>query len=283
MKKFQHFLITRFNVKVNFSSSAGLDPEWLAHRFDLFDRFCYPSVRAQSNQNFQWLVYFDADTPDCFKAKISEYSKWQNFIPIFLSEPFTDEVNRSVILSYLDGQTDFLITTRLDNDDAICDKFIAIVQSHFAQQEMQFINLPNGYVWQDGKLYSFEYLSNPFMSLIECIRDRTVSGFKTVLCGSHTQVAKIGTLKQIKTEPSWLQVIHDKNVSNRVRGIRQPLTKLKGRFSIAENIEFYRDGSISYSVDKAMSLLKYPFNAIATRLPDNVKSGIRNLILPRAF
>jgi len=281
--QFQHFLITRFNVKVDFSSSAGLDPEWLKHRFDLFDRFCYPSMRSQRNQNFQWLVYFDVETPDFFKSKILRYSEWQNFIPVFLEERFTEEINRSTILKHLDEQTDFLITTRLDNDDAVSNRFTEMIQNSFAQQEMQFINLSNGYVWRDGRLYSFQYLSNPFMSLIEQIQDRTIDGFKTVLCGNHTQIAKIGTLRQIKTEPSWLQVVHEKNVSNRVRGIRQPLTRLKGKFAIAEEIEFHQENRVSYYADKALSILTYPLNEVAVRLPDNLKSSIKNLIRRWAY
>lgn len=277
MKEFQHFIITRFNVKVDFGSTTGLDPDWLEHRFDLFERFCYPSVRSQSNQNFKWLVYFDAETPEPFKSKILSYASWQNFIPVFLSEKFTDEVNRSIILRYLDSQPDFLITTRLDNDDAICRSFTGMIQSHFARQEMQFITLPNGYVWQDGRLYAFQYLSNPFLSLVERIHTGTSDEFKTVLCGSHTQVTKIGTLKQIRAEPSWLQVIHGKNVANRVRGIRQPLAKLTGKFTIAADTDSSQDSGLQYYTDKAFSILKFPFNEIALRLPDSLKGSIKSL------
>lgn len=277
LQEFQHFIITRFNVKVDFGTAAGLDPDWLKHRFDLFERFCYPSVRSQSNQNFKWLVYFDAETPEPFKTRILSYAAWENFIPVFLSEKFTDEVNRSMILRYLDKQADFLITTRLDNDDAICRSFTDMIQAHFARQEMQLITLPNGYVWQDGRLYAFQYLSNPFLSLTEQIHTRTTDGFKTVLCGSHTQVTKIGTLKQIKTEPGWLQVVHGKNVTNRVRGIRQPLAQLNGKFAIAETTDSSQDSGLQYYTDKAFSILKFPFNEIAVRLPDSLKNSIKSV------
>jgi hypothetical protein len=76
MSTFNHFILTRFNVKVSFAEpGAGLEPAWLLHRFELFDHFCYPSVRGQSNLNFKWLVLFDSNTPDSFKEKIAAYAR----------------------------------------------------------------------------------------------------------------------------------------------------------------------------------------------------------------
>jgi hypothetical protein len=64
MAGFHHFVLTRFNVKIGLGGGESVAPnlEWLVHRFDLFDKFCFPSVRNQSNLNFKWLVFFDVDT-----------------------------------------------------------------------------------------------------------------------------------------------------------------------------------------------------------------------------
>jgi glutaredoxin-related protein len=280
MAVFQHFILTRFNVKVDYSPARnGLNPEWLSHRFELFEQFCYPSVRSQSNQNFKWLVYFDSETPDDFKAKIKQYAEWQNFIPVFLDGQFSQEINRAIILEHLEKDTEFLITTRLDNDDAVAVNFVQTIQNSFARQPLEFLNLTNGYVWSNNRLYSFEYLHNPFMSLIEKVNLQASNGFKTILCGEHTQIAAYGAIRQIRSKPIWLQVIHGKNVSNRIRGIRQPITRLGEDFSIDPNCIPSQEDQISYWVDKGVTLIKFPVDEIAVRLPKGMRTYIRKHLL----
>src|SRR5690606_41106873 len=36
------------------------------------DLFCLPSVTAQSNRNFKWLIYFDVTTPQRFIDQINQ-------------------------------------------------------------------------------------------------------------------------------------------------------------------------------------------------------------------
>lgn len=276
MKSFNHFILTRFNVKVAYSKSGiGLDPEWLNHRFKLFEKFCYPSVRAQLNQDFKWIVYFDGQTPQVFKDKIKQYSKWQNFIPVYVDNEFTNQVNKSILLNNLPAGVEYLITTRLDNDDAISKDFIQIIQNNFHEQNSEFINLAYGYVWKDSKLYSFKYPNNPFISLIERINKFTVDEFKTVLCKEHTQLSSIGQIKQIKTQPAWLQVVHERNVSNRIRGIRQPMKKLGDRFSISVEDVFIQENLLLYWIDKGLSLLKFPLESVVLCLSKDTRARLR--------
>jgi hypothetical protein len=80
---FKHFLLTRFNVKTKWKTTKNgeetLTEKWLSHRFDLFEKFCYPSVRNQKNQGFRWLVFFDINTPTPYKERISDLAReYQN-------------------------------------------------------------------------------------------------------------------------------------------------------------------------------------------------------------
>ncbi|MBW4643619.1 MAG: putative rhamnosyl transferase [Goleter apudmare HA4340-LM2] len=276
MKSFQHFILTRFNVRVDYSKSrTGINPDWLTHRFKLFDQFCYPSVRSQSNQNFKWLVFFDSETPRRFQTKIQEYAQWQNFIPIYVDCEFTDEINRETVLHYLKTNVDYLITTRLDNDDAVSQDFVQLIQSNFQQQEFEFLNFTSGYVWHNGKLYAFDYFHNPFMSLFEKIHEPTINGFKTIICGQHTELSALGKIKQIKTKPTWLQVIHEKNVSNRIRGIRQPIKHLTDNFSIPTEYTATQEQLLPYLLDKSFTLLKSPVESLVLALPKNTRSNLR--------
>ena len=60
----KHFIITRFNLRGSDPSSVRMiDDGYLAQRLDLFERFCLPTVRNQTVQDFRWLVLFAEDTP----------------------------------------------------------------------------------------------------------------------------------------------------------------------------------------------------------------------------
>lgn len=276
MQNFQHFILTRFNVRVDYSKSrAGIQPDWLTHRFQLFDQFCYPSVRSQSNQNFKWLVFFNSETPKRFQNKIKEYTQWQNFMPIYVDCEFTNEINRESVLHHLKTDVDYLITTRLDNDDAISKDFVQLIQNNFQQQDFEFLNFTSGYVWHNSKLYSFDYLHNPFMTLIEKVHQLTINGFQTIICGQHTELSALGKIKQIKTKPTWLQVIHDKNVSNRIRGIRQPIKGLTENFSIQIEYTATQEKLIPYLLDKSFTILKSPVESLALTLPKNTRANLR--------
>jgi hypothetical protein len=266
MKKFNHFFITIFNVKRpkaifksvvrelhsrlnrnefillngqkvrnNPETPIRLNEEYLETRFRLFEKFCLPSVGSQSNQNFKWLVFFDQLTPDNYKNRIESYSKYSNFVPIYVDE-YNSTTLRAGIADNLTDNPEYLITTNLDNDDAISRDFVKLVQEEFNEQKFAVISFPYGYVWKEpsGKIYLREYLSNPFISLIE-----SVENFKTVYHIPHqeyvSKYAKLGWIKPIKSQPTWMQVIHGSNVRNRVEGIRKPRKNIRYNFSI--NIE----------------------------------------------
>lgn len=46
---------------------------WLEHRFEVFERYCLPSVAAQTSGNFTWLCLFDAATPESCRRRIEGY------------------------------------------------------------------------------------------------------------------------------------------------------------------------------------------------------------------
>jgi hypothetical protein len=280
MKRIQHFLLTRFNVRVNYDlARTGVDPIWLSHRFKLFERFCYPSVRSQTNLDFQWLVYFDSETPPIFKERIDRYAEWENFLPIYLDTEFTDQINREKVSELIQEKTEYLITTRMDNDDAVCKNFIQYIQDGFEEREFEFLSFVNGYVLHDVKLYSFKYTNNPFTSLIERIKPASIDKIRTILCGEHSQLSALGNIRQIQTDSTWLQVVHGKNVSNRIRGVRQPIHKLfDNRFVIDTTQLPQQDNAWLYWLDKTWSLLKQPVEWAARQFPANLKTSIKEFL-----
>jgi hypothetical protein len=90
MALFEHFIVTRFNLplfkaKVDGKVVGNLDETWLAGRFDLFERYCLPSVKGQTCQDFRWIVLFDAATPEHFKKRIETLkAEYDRLIPCFV-------------------------------------------------------------------------------------------------------------------------------------------------------------------------------------------------------
>jgi len=218
---FKHFLLTRFNLRTNGwnktkNNESVLTDIWHEHRFFLFKNFCFPSVKNQSNQNFIWLVYFDIETPDKYKEKIKQFqADYNNFIPKFINgyDEFLESIKKD-IYSIIENEIEYVITTRLDNDDCIHFNFINTVQQTFNKQDKCIIDFEDGYILQlsPSILYTkSRQISNPFISLIE-----KYEKFETVFSKMHTEW-KTNKIISIKNNFLWLQIIHDTNKLNQFR------------------------------------------------------------------
>ena len=216
MGKTQHLVLTRFNLRHaewehDCRGDAVLTKEWMDHRFPLFDRFCFPSMMGQTNRDFTWLVAFDEDTHADYRPLIDAYrERFALFTPLYSARArFIDD-----ILLHVDADTEFLITTRIDNDDAFHKDAVATIQSEFREQEFEFLNLLQGYFLYPDRIDYLQADCNMFVSLVE--RRGAGQPFTTVFgCGRHTNLRQRGPVRQVVTSrPSWLHVIHDRNQSD---------------------------------------------------------------------
>lgn len=76
MENYSNFIITRFNLNLYAQDKHDLPTRtdrWLEHRFEVFERYCLPSVAAQTSGNFTWLCLFDAATPESCRRRIEGY------------------------------------------------------------------------------------------------------------------------------------------------------------------------------------------------------------------
>ncbi|WP_420643241.1 glycosyltransferase [Candidatus Leptofilum sp.] len=240
MTQFKHFVLTRFNVRTEFSQGQVPSTRWLTHRFQLFEKYTYASLRCQTVKNFCWFVFFDAATPPQFKQQIDAYTRWPNFVPVYvesleIGSPTAHMLLSNQIQAHCLPETTHIITTRLDNDDAVSKHFLANVQAHFAGQSAEFVNFPNGYILRRNKLYKKRHLSNPFISFIE-----EIDNFQTVWLAGHHKLAEFGDIVQIDMSPQWLQVVHQRNFRNRVGvgNLRVPAKLLRREFCFEMADEF---------------------------------------------
>lgn len=112
MPDFTHVLMTRFNLATPGRESAIRNrPGWLAQRFDLFERYCLPSVAAQTVRDFKWIIYFDKDTPEDFRARIERLREVFPFTPYFTGL-FPGTGWRESITATLPRDTPMLLTSR---------------------------------------------------------------------------------------------------------------------------------------------------------------------------
>lgn len=252
------FINTRFNIvlkgnieRVDKAGGATGTNDWLARRFDLFERVCLPSLMAQTDGDFHWLVFFSDRTPEPFLTRIKElHQRFPAFIPCFLVDGEM-QVRRykAEVRKLLTPEDTHIITARIDNDDAFHVSYVERLQSEFRGQDDEMINFLNGiqYDMDRGVVADLRKHSNPFIARIERVIDGQV---KTILDVMHHQAQDTGLLRDVDTIPMWLQLIHSGNVLNsfasgRVRyaidlekefGIRGPVRINKGRsFLVAMN------------------------------------------------
>lgn len=219
MKKIQHFVLTRFNLKIStaFATDKNLmstqSDEWLSHRFDLFERYCLPSFAAQTNKDFTWFLFFDESTPEIYRQRIH---RAQEICPQ-IKACFIKGIDIvPVMAEYVDDDTDILITTRIDNDDAFRDDALAVIRHEAVQARDDLcINFRFGYSYDGRHAEVFSQKYNPFSSLVE---HRKAGGFVTIFGAGHGKIYRLAKVKQIKTGPYWLMVVHDRNVANRMPG-----------------------------------------------------------------
>lgn len=227
-----HVVLTRFNVP-----SGGREqnlreqPDWLSGRFRLFDQFCLPSIAAQTQQDFRWLVFFDINTPSHFREQIERYRSISAFEPVFVAE-WTTELVHQAIATRIPGKTQFLLTTRLDNDDGLHPRYLETLRASVRSDSLGFYNFPTGLIYRSGRFYRHDDYNNAFISYLE-----PCDGFATVWKTPHHKIASSGEpLHQLSLPNAWLQVVHSNNVSNRVKGTRIHPRVLGDTFSHLRNV-----------------------------------------------
>ena len=219
---YKHFILTRFNLKMPDSyhkdkfGNSTQDEEWLENRFELFEKYCFPSIQNQTCKDFIWLVLFDIDTPKKYLNKIKTYQQlFSNFTPLFLK---TQDDFHAYIPKYLDKNTTHIITTRIDNDDAFNKDMISEVQKVFDYQNDVIINFECGIEYDIREKIAFNIFvkNSHFIGRIELFNDK--DGVKTTLSVDHRYIEKYAEVINITNKKRmWVEVIHSKNIANRIQ------------------------------------------------------------------
>ena len=212
-----HLLLTRFNViggRVH-SISNG----WLEHRLKLFQSLCLPSVASQSDQGFVWLIFVDESTNMDIVGRLGAFQR-DRFFEICFCPRFDRRYFGDIVRAYSSGY-DYVITSRLDNDDILHPSYIQRVRSGAIGDsktgkfcERYWVNLNNGYRLSSCGLYRMRAMSNSFISLVEPVNGQYK--LATVYAVNHTRAITIAPIRSVECTGSWIQVIHGYNLRNRI-------------------------------------------------------------------
>jgi hypothetical protein len=256
MARFAHFLLTRFNLR---EPGVTLDDAWYAQRFHLFESFCLPSVQSQSSQSFRWLILADRRTPERYRSTLESYQAYANVQLHWLAGFDRVQIAR-IIREQLADPISHLISSTLDNDDALAPDFVTQVQGQFSAQAFELINFTQGlrYDLRAERLYACELETNPFISLIEHVdpgkQVRSIAG-----CLPHSQIKqRYRQIRNVETAPLWLQVIHGQNAAptGTWGRPRVSISLLDRLFKLAYDVPQEKDSTLVFRAQHARARLE---------------------------
>ena len=213
MRGLDHVLLTRFNLpSPGHEALLRTQEGWLKQRVVLFERYCLPSVKAQTCQDLKWIIYFDPHSPDWLCNRIAAWRRFEVLTPIFRATVSRDEMQQDILSIIKHPQTEIL-TTNLDNDDALAVDTVARLQATPCTGSRTAIYLERGLVRRGNDVFLHRDPRNAFCSVRE-------NWDAPVFCwaAQHRRLDAIMSVRTIGGAPGWLQVVHGTNVSNRVHG-----------------------------------------------------------------
>ena len=244
---FKHFLITHFNL-LNFPLGITDSEQWIKwtrDRIQLFKTYCLPSLLNQTNKKFTWLIYFDKQTPAEFTPFIEELRSYDFIKPCFADgfDGFGNQYMNEI--KELCQNYQWVITSRIDNDDCFDKDAIDTIQRNFRTSDEYLISLTSGYTLDTNSktLSHYYYPMSPFISMVENLGKPVLKG---IWYTAHSKwddlrfsVRKVLLKKNSKSifiidKPHWLQILHGSNIANSARGL--PVLKKKDLSNFGINI-----------------------------------------------
>lgn len=202
---FKHYILTRYNLGIYnqsnpYAEKVGNPKEWMTHRETLFNR-CAKSIQQQTKSDFTWLIALDEQTD---KETIEKILSRKIDIKIIHEQPH-------VWLRKQTPEAEWLITSRIDNDDVFHPEFIETIQNNFRNVEeiididYEVIDIKTGIKYPSLRTRA----NSPFLSLAEIWGNNvmTAMGKAHSIMPEYYNSRKLGILA--------IQIIHDRNILNK--------------------------------------------------------------------
>lgn len=260
-----HVFLTRFNVPTpGYERLVRASEGWLEKRIALFERYCLPSVRNQYNRNFEWIIYFDPESPRWLMDRIAAANADHMFTVILRSEVSRQDLLHD-IAAVVKHRGTHLLTTNLDNDDGLASDFSQRLHAVAPLPVSTAIYFDNGLIRTDEALYSHKDPSNAFCSVMS-----PWHALDTCWADWHNRLEQSMPVMNLAGTPAWLQVVHGLNVSNKVHGHQISPRAFRGVFPVVDDMP---EPSKSSLVGDA--LVRAPIRAVR----DYARKGLKQLIM----
>lgn len=205
---FNHFLLCRYNLGLYSSNPYNVKDKdaWMRERLPMFKRLL-DSLEAQTNKDFILILSIDAFTPVEFQKEIAELLNTYSFKFLGCT------VQPREFIKTLKIEREWMITSRIDNDDEYYPNFIETIQKSF-QAKSEVLDIKG--VQFDGKDYyktNRRYPNSPFLSLVEPSTQRKTAHYR-----AHTSMNKFAPARFVSNETLYIQHIHENNVINKISG-----------------------------------------------------------------
>lgn len=214
----KHLLISRVAVKWRHGETGMSWENWVSNSFMLYDKYCRPSLKKQSDQDFTLLSLVDDSLTDFGNVLDNEEI-------IFTAG---DDIRKTIIdgingyVENIADNYDYVIITRVDRDDCLKSDFVELVKKHLISfnGEERFVDLYHTLTYdvkQQVMHNSPKYFNmvSPFVSTIEKINNGKIKCVPFAV--DHTHVGQ--HLKGIKLKSLLaVQIIHEYNLKNTMMG-----------------------------------------------------------------
>lgn len=210
---FTHIIACRYNHDLYTNNTYKIKDreQWMEDRVIKFEKLLN-SLENQTCLNFKFLIFIDNNTPEHLKKKLRKVVS--NFLIKVNWEIIESPFN--IYLKNLKINTEYLITSRIDNDDEYLPNFVKTVQNSFNSCEEVIDVIGMQYDTVNHKKYtSGRYTPNsPFISLIE-----RSDNIRSVYHCSHSNMCKHFKCRfSDNNEYNYIQNIHDNNIMNKIIG-----------------------------------------------------------------
>ena len=167
----------------------------------------------QSVRDFVWIVYFDPESPLWLRKMAEDFHSSGVLVPVYRSRVTDQEIFQDIRRA-VEKRADDVLTTNLDNDDALAADFVSRVQAADSPVRPTAIYVRHGLIRKDHRIYAHTFPRNAFNS----VRTSWDSASHTCWSEWHTEFDRLMPVVELGGPAGWMQVVHGSNVSNRVKG-----------------------------------------------------------------
>ena len=221
-------ILTRFGIGIK-------DSNWIIYRTKLLETMAMSSILNQTCQHYEWLIFIDHELEDKYLQKLKDLTSPYPNIHLVPTEPTLtgEKVIQAVDNLKLAHQKEFLVTLRIDDDDALEQTVLEnIYQTIYRKRNTKqlkkglLLSIPCGYYYDIRKSavtkskYGFiKKIKHPSiaigLTLVSQRKDKI-----TCMSFNHTKITTqvverhgYETDTIMGSKPGWLYVRHEQSES----------------------------------------------------------------------